>query len=180
MKAVIFHGWGATSKDNWFPWLKNELVKAGFEVYSPDMPNTQNPDQEEWLKEALKLPIDEGTILIGHSLGTVLIMRLLEKIRVKSAYLAAAFDEHLGIEELKNFFYRPFDYDKINKNTKKLVILNSDNDHYIPLNIAKNLQKNLDCGMIIFESMEHLSNGTGNRKFPELLEMIKNETDKKD
>ncbi len=178
MKVIIFHGWGSTSKDNWFPWLKNKLEEKAHEVYCPDLPNTNFPSKDEWLKEALKLPIDENTILVSHSLGTILIMRLLEKLKVKSAYLVASFDEDLEINELMSFFKDEFDYKTIKKNAEKIIMLSSDNDPYIPLHIAKRLQKNLDCGLIIFEGMEHLSNGTGNLQFPELLEMILNESNK--
>ena len=177
MKAIIFHGWGASSKDNWFPWLKSELEKKGHEVYCPDLPNTQSPIQKEWLNVALNLTeYDENTILIGHSLGTVLIMRILEKInkKIKAAFLVSSFDEDLGIPEINNFFDQPFDYEKIKSN--KLYMLSSDNDPYIPLPIAERLSKNLNCKLTVFKAMEHLSQGTDNFKFPELRDLILNES----
>ena len=175
MKIAIFHGWGANSKDNWFPWLKDELEKLGHEVFCPDFPGSQKPKLNEWIKKALEFEIDEKTILVGHSLGTILIQRILEQKKIRSAYLVSAFDYCLDIEELKNFFEEDFDYEQIKQSAKNIIILNSDNDHYISVDIAKRLQKKLDCGMIVFEGMNHLSNGTGNLMFPELLEMIKNE-----
>lgn len=174
MKAVIFHGWGSTSQDNWFPWLKNELEKRGYEVECPDFPNTQDPIQEEWLKAALELDFDENTIFIGHSLGAVLIMRLLEKKKVKAAFLVSSFDVDLGIPEIKNFFEQPFDYEKIKLN--KLFMLSSDNDPYIQLLISEKMAKKLDCKLKVFKDKEHLSNGTGNLSFPELRDMILNES----
>ena len=175
MKAVIFHGWGSTSQDNWFSWLKDELEDNGFEVFVPNLPNTHNPIQEEWLKAALDLTdFDENTILIGHSLGTILIMRLLEKKKIKAAFLVSSFDEDLGIPEINNFFDQPFDYEKIKSN--KLYMLSSDNDPYIPLHIAERLSKNLSCKLTVFKGKEHLSNGTGNLRFPELRDMIINES----
>ncbi len=179
MKAVIFHGWTSTSQDNWFPWLKSELEKKGFNVLVPDLPDSDYPNQEKWLPIALKLTdYGKDTILIGHSLGSALIMRLLEKIekKVKAIYLVSAFDRDLGIPEIENFFYKPFDYEKIKKTAGKIYILNSDNDSYIPIKIAKNLSKNLKCRLIIFKGKEHLSNGTGDLKFPELRDLMLDET----
>jgi uncharacterized protein len=175
MKAIIFHGWGSNSKDNWFPWLKFELEKKGFEVYCPDLPNSQNPKEEEWIKAAMKLsPYDENTIFIGHSLGTVLMMRLLEKQEtpIKACYYVSAFDKPLGIAEIKDFFKWGFNYWKIKTGAKKKYILNSDNDPYIPLDTAERLSRMIDAKLIVFKNKEHLSAGTGDCKFPELLELI--------
>jgi uncharacterized protein len=179
MKAVIFHGWVSTSQDNWFPWLKKELEKKDFDVIAPDLPDSQYPKQEKWLPIALKLTdYDEDTVLVGHSLGTCLIMRILENInkKVKAIFLVSAFDKDLGIKEIETFFFKPYDYEKIRKNAGKIYILNSDNDPYIPLNIAEELSKKLKGNLTVFHNKNHLSAGTGDFKFPELLEMISNES----
>ncbi len=176
MKVVIFHGWGANSQSNWFPWLKKELEKHNLEVYCPDLPNSQFPEQEEWLHKVESLTeYDEDTILIGHSLGTVLILRLLEKYKVNVAFLVAGFDRHLNIEEIKSFFKEPFDYNTI-KNNADIYMLSSDNDPYIELDIAQNLSKTLGAELKVFNNKGHLSAGTKKGEFPELLELILDET----
>jgi len=175
MKIAVFHGWGSTSKDNWFPWLKNELEKKGHEVFCPDLPDTEFPDQDKWLKKAMEFKYDENTILVGHSSGSVLILHLLMRFKVKAAYLVSAFLTTLGIDDIKALFKTEFDYEKIKSNAEKIVIMNSDDDPYIPLENVQDLQKKLDSSMIIFEKMEHLSAGTDNFKFPELLSLIENE-----
>ena len=180
MKIAIFHGWGANSKDNWFPWLKEELEKEGHEVFCPDLPDTNKPNYDNWMPKALEFDYDEDTVLVGHSCGTILIMHLLSKFKVKSAYLVSAFDSHLDLDSIKGMFKIPFDYDKIKQNSKKITILNSDNDPYISMDVANRLQKNLDAGMIIYEGLNHISNGTGDLRFPELLQMIQNDNNKKD
>ncbi len=179
MKVVIFHGWGANSQNNWFPWLKGELEKHKIKVFCPDLPNTHYPKQKEWLEKALDLTeYDEKTILVGHSLGAALIMRILEKTntQIKAAFLVSAFDEGLGIPEIASFFKFSFDYQKIKENCKKIFILNSDDDNYVPLEVAKALAKKLDCKLQIFHNKQHLSAGTDNFMFKELRDMILNES----
>jgi predicted alpha/beta hydrolase family esterase len=111
-KGIIFiiHGYRSGPKDCWFPWLKKELVKHGFEVFIPKMPHASNPKLKEWLSfiehyighisdiiathnnNNLREYIghisdikdikryDRYIYLIGHSLGAVAIIRYLEKM----------------------------------------------------------------------------------------------------
>jgi uncharacterized protein len=47
MKRVfIVHGWNDSPDGSWFPWLKNELVRKGFEVHVLEMPR---PTHISWL-----------------------------------------------------------------------------------------------------------------------------------
>ncbi|MDP3875283.1 MAG: alpha/beta hydrolase, partial [bacterium] len=50
MKRVfIVHGWDGHPEEGWFPWLKEELEKKGFEVSVPVMPNPAEPKIETWI-----------------------------------------------------------------------------------------------------------------------------------
>lgn len=176
MKVIIFHGWGSSSKDNWFPYLADELKKKKVNVLVPDMPDSKEPKLGEWLKCAKDLKIEEDDILVGHSLGSVLILRLLEKYKVKAAYLVSSFHVDLGIKQIEEFTKKEFDFKKIKKN--KVIMLSSDDDPYIRLSIAEELSKKLGCRLMVFHDKEHLSAGTvshedtDNFKFPELLALI--------
>jgi len=94
-KAYIIHGWGGNSEEGWLPWLKKELEAKGFEALAFDMPDTENPKIETWVKyleDNIQNP-DEETILIGHSIGCQTILRYLEKfpenVKVGKAILIA-------------------------------------------------------------------------------------------
>lgn len=42
-RIFIIHGWGGTPKEGWFPWLKREFESKGFEVFIPQLPDSDNP-----------------------------------------------------------------------------------------------------------------------------------------
>ena len=81
-KVYIIHGWEGDPQNNWFPWLKKELESKGFEVFVPEMPDTDKPVKSVWLKtmqELVKNP-DANTYLVGHSMGCQAIQRYLESL----------------------------------------------------------------------------------------------------
>jgi hypothetical protein len=83
MKRVfIIHGWGGKGGEGWQNWLKKELEKKGFEVFAPDMPDTENPKIETWVPFLSKLvgKCDEETFFVGHSIGCQTILRYLESL----------------------------------------------------------------------------------------------------
>jgi predicted alpha/beta hydrolase family esterase len=187
--ASIIHGWGADSTSNWFPWLAQELQAQEWEVAVPDFPNSQNPVLEEWLeyydtqvsRKILRTAQDEGVnsgriarSLIGHSLGVPFILRLLEQTNdiYDTAYLVAGFERPLGIPEIEHFVDKPFQWDRIRKQCKKFMVINSDNDPYISLDIGEELAKKLKITLIIEPNGDHLSAPGGVLAYPRLLEMI--------
>ena len=81
-RVFIIHGWEGTPDSNWFPWLKNELEKKGFAVAAPQMPNAVCPKMGEWLAYLQKIvgKPDENTFFVGHSLGSIAILRYFESL----------------------------------------------------------------------------------------------------
>lgn len=175
--AVIIHGWGANSQENWFHWLKVELEKKGFGITVPDFPNSQNPTLSNWLKYFKnKVKINNETILIGHSLGVSFILRFLEELeigkKVQAAYLVAGFEKSLDIPEIENFVNKPFNWQKIKNSCGEFVVINSDNDPYISISIGEDLAKKLNTELIIERGGQHLTNPSGSFSYPKLLELI--------
>src|SRR5258708_39143180 len=101
-RAIIIHCWGGTSDYAWYPWLQVELEKQGYQVPVADMPNTDEPKLIEWLLklEELISGSDGELLLVGHSLGTVTIMRYLETLpkgeQISKAIFVAGFTDQLG------------------------------------------------------------------------------------
>lgn len=82
-RAVLLHGWEGTPESNFLPWLRRKLESAGWQVSAPQLPNTMQPQPEEWLAAIDELQLDENTVVIGHSLGGTAITRWLESRRKK-------------------------------------------------------------------------------------------------
>ena len=81
-KVYLVHRWDGNSESDWYVWLKRELEKKRFEVNILDMPDTENPKIEIWVRylESKVKDIDEKTYFVGHSVGCQTIMRFLEKL----------------------------------------------------------------------------------------------------
>ncbi len=177
--ALILHGTGADSSSNWFPWMEEKLQEKGYEVWVPDLPNTMNPNATVNTKYILdNWKFDKDSIIIGHSSGAVLILYLLqnlpEDIVIDSAFLVSAFKDDLGWPNLKNLFREPLAWKKIKAHARKIILLHSDNDPYVPLEHAKYIAKKLDAELIIKEGQGHfnLEVGAEYAQFPTLLKLI--------
>ena len=178
-RVFVVHGWGGDPHGGWKPWLKKELEKKGFEVTMPQMPNTENPKMNEWVGTLAKLvgKPDGNTILVGHSLGTVCVLRYLEglegKEKIGGVVLVAGLSRNLGIPELQNFFPSlSYDWAGIKKHCKKFITINSDNDYYIPLAHGEEFKKELGAEMIVMHNHGHFSSADGFTELPVLLECV--------
>jgi serine hydrolase len=176
--AFIIHGTYGNSKENWFPWLKQELEKSDYKVVIPDFPTPENQTLENWLNIFKKheKDLNEKTILIGHSLGCAFILTLLEKHQAKAAYLVSAFIGTLDIcdiDELNfSFTEKKFDRNKIKSNCNKFTLFHSDNDPYVPLKKAEELKNKLDAKLIMINQAGHFNEKSGYKKFEEIKNKI--------
>ncbi|MBU2612248.1 MAG: alpha/beta fold hydrolase [Nanoarchaeota archaeon] len=180
-RAYILHGWGADSSTPWIVWAEEELRKKGFEVHSFDMPNTDEPKIEDWVKyiEENAPKIDENTYFIGHSIGAQTIMRFLEKshkhIKVGGCVFIAPWLDLIGLgsEELK--IAHPWLNNKINPervldHTGKITCIFSTNDPYVSPKEWKKFEEDFGAKVIIKKDFGHFEE---TKIIPEILENIK-------
>jgi len=162
---VILHGYTGRNDKNFIPWLKHELEQRGAKVQAPQLPNTDNPTEVEQVQYVLdNVQFDENTVLIGHSLGGLVAMRVLEKLPHKIHHLmlvapAVLRQFYQGSDDIdtktgerKRFidhFSYDFDFDKISSQAVHKTILQDNNDsesrkpsiRYIADNIGATLYK---------------------------------------
>lgn len=179
-RAVIVHCWDGTSGYAWYPWVKSELTKQGYEVAVPDMPDTSAPKLATWLpylQQTIGQPDDE-LVLIGHSIGAATILRYLETLQddqVGKVILVAGFTDQLGFAELENFFENRLDYGKIKQKSKHgFVAIQSDNDPYVSAQYGERLKAELGAKLVIKHGAGHMSGAVDNEdsctQLPEVIE----------
>jgi predicted alpha/beta hydrolase family esterase len=197
---IIFHGTGGFPDENWFPWLKKELESENCNVKVPKFPNSkkllatacikvvvpqfpapETPILDSWLNklEEYKELINKDTILIGHSLGGLFLVRVLEKLNkpVKAAIFVSA---SIGVKPI--LFYKgdydfsggfDFDWDKIKNNAKHFEVFHSDTDPMVSLKNGEELAKHLGVKLNVIPNAGHLNAKAGYTEFPQLLEKLK-------
>jgi len=78
---VLLHGFKGGNDKDFFPWLVRELEARGANVYAPNLPNPDEPNIEEQVDYLLKNhQFSEKTIILTHSLGGIVAMKLLPKL----------------------------------------------------------------------------------------------------
>jgi len=175
-KALILHAWYSKPNDNWYPWLKKQLEGKGYEVYIPDLPTmgTNLPDLKKQLDFVEKnFKIDNDTIIFGHSLGTLLTMRLAEKYMFRKMFLVAGWDFNDLTSEHRLFWKTQMNHQKIKAHVKEIYVFSSDNDPYITAIQAEDMSKRLAGKFILIKGACHFSEKLGGVKtFNQLLKYI--------
>ena len=179
--AFIFHGTAGHPQENWFPWLKDKLEKAEYQVFVPQFPSPPGVAAKisEWF-DVLKNyedKINQDTILVGHSLGGVFTLRVLERLK-HPVRLACMVGAPIGMQPILNYdrdqSFSGFDFDwqAIKKNAKHLIVFHSDDDPYVSLDNGKELAKNLGVELSFVPHAGHFNTKSGFVKFEELWEKL--------
>ena len=130
--VVVSHGMHAAGDSVWFPYLRDMLEKDGHRVEAPDLPESTTPQPEPWLSAYGAVVGDTDptdTVLVGHSIGGVNVLRLLEThdetrhARFAGAVLVATPARDVGYQVLEGFFAAPFDWARIRRAATSIRVL---------------------------------------------------------
>lgn len=178
--VFIFHGTAGKADGNWFPWIKAELEKLDCHVVVPQFPTPEGQSLEAWLTvlDKYKQFITEDSIFIGHSLGGMFLLKVLEQLKhhVYAAFFVAA---PIGIKPIKyydsdyEFTHFEFNWPEITKKAQYFAVWHSDNDPYISLGNGEELAKKLGVQLHFIPHAGHLNAESGYTTLPPLLEEIK-------
>jgi len=181
---VLLHGFKGTvdrnngeSDYNWQHWLRIKLEKEGHTVFSPDLPNTGEPKIDEQVDFVIKnTKIDEHTILVGQSLGGVVVYKLLEKLNKKVArvflvdpVVTSKFPdcERPAVEKSCDW---KFDWEKIKQSSDEFVILGDAEFKTIFENDLKFLTQQLNGNLVLSRPSERHFTGAKEPMIDELLD----------
>ena len=175
-KALILHSWYGNPEGDWYPWLKTELENRGYQVFIPILPtmDTDLPDMDLQIK-AIKetLMVDQETLIIGHSLGSVLALRLAEIMPVGKLILVACWDFNDLTSGHESYWSNLINHQKIKSNVKEIVCISSDNDPYITGLQSEEMSKRFNEKYILIKGAGHFSKDRDNiSQIPEILDFI--------
>lgn len=183
------HGTDADHTYNWFPWLKTELEKIGYEVWVPDLPRADRPNIQRYNDLLLSRGWDfQDNLIVGHSSGSVAILGLLQALpddtTIDTAVLVGSFTKRLPESDpswdmLRELFDKPFDFEAIKRKAQHFIFVHSDNDPYCPLEQARELHSKVGGEFVLLPGLGHFTQKLDPRldKFPELLDVIKKKVD---
>jgi len=179
--VFIFHGTEGYPEENWFPWLKEKLEAKGLNVFIPQFPSPPglSASVDKWfdvLKE-YEQHINEDTILIGHSLGGVFTLRILEKLKhsVKGVFFVGT---PIGVKPILNydrdndFGGFNFNWEEIVKKSDRFFVFQSDTDPYVSLGNGEQLAKKLGVGLSFVPNAGHFNAKAGYLKFDKLWDKL--------
>ena len=159
LRYVILHGWKSAPNKCWFPWLKRELEAEGHEVIVPKMPITFIPNVANQAQYVLEnVSFDENTVLVGHSLGTIVAMRILEQLKnpIRKTVLVSGLMEPKFVDkarpEASVLINWNFNTEKIKKNAGHLRILRDVKDILIAPEAGLKLHQELGGHLVEFEA----------------------------
>ena len=180
MKVLVLHGAYGAPETNWFPWLSDRLTKSGHDVSIPKLPTPEGQSLEAWLDvidESLDWPPPE-TVLVGHSLGAALALRLAERAEAPyaAAFLAAGFFGPLDLPDYDpinaSFFEGGIDWSRAKRGAGSWQSYAGDNDPYVPTERSANIVEHVGGTLTIIEAGGHLNRETGFVQFARLADDI--------
>jgi uncharacterized protein len=178
-RIVIVHGYQANTRAHWFPWLAERAAELGGRVEVVELPDPQDPVRADWdaaVADAIGTA-DEGTWVIGHSLGSITALRWAASLpadaRLGGILLVAGFGEQLDtIPELDGYLAEvPTDADiaRIREVAGAIRSIHSDDDAIVPPPYSERIAARLGVEPIVVPGGGHFLDREGWLEAPEVL-----------
>jgi uncharacterized protein len=165
---VVSHGYGASDDSVWFPYLKAALEVQGHQVDIPRLPASTAPRLEPWraaLADRVEKATAQDTVLVGHSIGAVTVLRLLESHDVDRdgafagvVLVAAPAWVPPGYDSLAEFFAEPFEWALLRRSARQYRLLTAADDPVLmpqPVDHVKDLVVGLAATAVITATGAH-------------------------
>ena len=182
-KAIILHGTEGSPEGNWFRWLEAKLKAKGVEVWLPALPKAERPSLREWrdfVEANCPFPIDDDTVVIGHSSGAALSLVLSGRMKLGALVAVSPFvpfeKSYSGTKWDANsrLFDVDFNWSAIKTNSSKRLVICSDDDPYIPANVFRYISEQIDAETVLVPEQGHfnLEKSEIYHEFPLLLSLL--------
>lgn len=160
-RVLIIHGYGVNSEGCFYPWLKSELEKMGYVVDLPSLPDS-DPNIDVQIDYIMENYPDKMDIIIGHSLGSVAALKLIEKLdyKIDDLILVSGFIDNNfyegdeDIDGLANICDWKFNFNHIISKIENIYILRPEVDTSVTTQQTEDLSIALDSPIHIFKQTE--------------------------
>jgi len=174
-KALILHAWYSKPESNWYPWLKGKMEEKGYQVFLPKIPTFDSSGPQlitsmDFIEK--NYSIDKEMVIIGHSLGCLLTLRLAEKHMLNKIILIAGWDFNDLTMEHQSFWSNKINHDLIIKNVNETYCVTSDNDPYITLFQVQEMSKRLKAKCILIKKGGHFASKEKTKQIIQLLPLL--------
>ncbi|MFE6859106.1 alpha/beta fold hydrolase [Nocardia sp. NPDC057668] len=150
------------------------------DVRVPQMPNPEAPEPQPWL-DAVRAEITDpaDTVLVGHSLGGVTMLRALERHEGEpfaGLVLVAAMAHEVGYDQLAPFFDGGFDWDRIRNAAKGFRVLVAVDDPVLtpaPLEHVQLFATHLGAKALVTPDGIHFSRHQNRRELHEAVDLVR-------
>jgi leucyl-tRNA synthetase len=174
---IVLPGWTSSEQDNFYPWLTKSLQSTGARAQTIVYKRTEKYPENEIIADLLqKSRLDEGSVLIGHSLGGVMALKMLEKLKqpISKLVLVGSFLTPKFLDKARSFEKElnwNFDFEAIKKNAKQIVILQDESDQIVPESASLALKEKLGGSLVKFRASKPHVKG---KEELEVLNAVKN------
>lgn len=164
-RVVIIHGWDATPKDHWIPWLRKNLKDV--DTIAPQMPDTSYPKIDAWVSHLKKTvgKIDENTYFVAFSIGCQALLRHLAETGETpgGAILLApwmklkpgSLDDKEDKETVREWEKTPLNFSKISDFPSVAIL--SEDDPFVSMNQGKIFKDGIKAKIMKVKNMGHFN-----------------------
>ena len=179
-QVIIVHGYTASPEENWFPWIQEKAQQENVSLKVLRLDPSTTPKLEVWdqqMREQIK-GIDEDSIFIGHSLGTVAVLhylsRELKQQKIQQLVLIAGFNGRLGrLDEVNPFIdAAEIDFDLLKQQVAERVVIYSEGDDRVEPEFSLEQADSLDAIVVSAKHQGHFIDSEGCTDLPELWKVI--------
>lgn len=182
--VFIFHGTEGHPQENWFPWLKERIEETteNWQVIVPHFPSPPVVPAkiDEWFEvfDGCNEHLNENSIIVGHSLGGVFTLRVLERIKhpIKASFLVGTpvgVRPILNYDRDSNFSGFEFDWETIKSKSGEFFVYQSDDDPYVGIGNGEQLAQCLGTELVFISNAGHFNAKAGYTEFEDLLNKLK-------
>ncbi len=176
MRVILVHGFNADPTMNFHPWLGDQLRDLGFQVVIPKLSLAISEEIDfnliiEEMKDQIGY-LKNDDILLGHSLGGLVILQYLEAVEMTEtprAVVLVAPPFKVSRPELRRLFIADLDAEVLMWKAREYVVVHSKDDTLVPFEHGEKLAALLRARMVETATDGHYMDA----EYPVLVETIK-------